>query len=104
MKKKAVGWTYNCDGEDKECVQNFDEETLGILLRRRPRRRCEDNVKMNFIHARLEGVTTVKIHVVVFWVVMLYVEDGGSLLLRNVGVFRHCYTASQPNISQFELF
>jgi len=39
--------------------------------------------------------TAVKIHVEVFWFVTPQSEDGGSKLLRNVGIIPQHYTESQ---------
>jgi hypothetical protein len=49
-----------------------------------------------------EMFTAVKIHVEVFWFVTPQSEDGGSKLLRNVGIIPQHYTASQPRRLQFE--
>jgi hypothetical protein len=54
--------------------------------------------------AKFEVFTAVKTQVEVFWVVTLCSvsiftlqrEDGGSMVLRNVDILPHHYTASQP--------
>jgi hypothetical protein len=41
-----VDWACRQNGKDKECIQNFDEETSWKGLLRKPRRRWENNIKM----------------------------------------------------------
>jgi hypothetical protein len=53
---------------------------------------------------RFEVITAVKMSILVLWVVMLcglvgrYLspEDGGSMFLRNVGIYLQVHTALQP--------
>jgi hypothetical protein len=53
-----------------------------------------------WLYVRFEVFTAVRMMMLFFWVL---VEDGDSMFLRNVGIYRRVYTASKPRriITQF---
>jgi hypothetical protein len=56
------------------------------------------------IYARFEVFTTVKIRVIVFWDAMSCVlKDGGSEVLRNIGILPQHYTTWHHNPEYLDL-